>query len=286
MRPGFDPFHGIAAVAWAARQAKPDCLLIGEYWQLPGTNPDKTATKLVVETEVGAVWNGAFHHTLDDVINQRWEWEKRDIFRAIGGFREEGFAHADAVVNYTCSHDEVRPEHEIKYYSGGNIKRPKGMSLPALALRKALLGLITLFGAPGVPMIYAGQEYGEDAPRTIDFCPLNWPRLERPEHARQLEIVKRLIAARRQYAALRGDSIRFEADDFMQDGLVRFVRTDEQGYEVWVALNFSGAPQPTCLPLAADQQWCDVVTQRLFVAQEHCTNFTLEPWQGMILVPT
>ncbi len=285
MRPGFHPFHGMAAVAWAARQTKPDCLLIGEYWPLPGTHPDKTAAKMVAETEVDAVWNGAFHHIVDDVLNQRWQWERRDIFRAIGGFREEGFAHADAVINYTCSHDEVRPEHEIKYYSARNIKRPKGMSLQALALRKGLLGLVTLFGAPGVPMIYAGQEYGEDAPRTIDFCPLDWPLLQRPEHARHLQTVKRLIAARRQYAALRSDSIRFEADDFRQEGVVRFVRTDPQGQEVWVALNFSGAPRETCLPLTAARQWCDVVTQRSFEARGDCTHFTLEPWQGMLLVP-
>lgn len=285
MRPGFHPYHGIAAVAWAARQIKPDCLLIGEYWQLPGTHPEKTGAKMVAETDVGAVWNGLFHHTLDDVINQRWQWEQRDIFRAIGGFREEGFLWADAVINYSCSHDEVRPEHEIKYYSSGNIQRPRGMSLQALALRKGLLGLVTLFGAPGVPMIYAGQEYGDDAPRTIDFCPLNWQRLDRPEYRRHLETVKRLIAARRRYAALRSDSIQFEENDFAAEGIVRFVRRDEAGNQVWVVLNFSGDFRTTSLPLTAEQSWCDVITERTVVAQHSDTEMVLEPWQGMMVVP-
>ena len=65
MRPGFHPFHGISAICWAARQTKPDCILIGEFWQLDGTHPDKTAAKLVRETEMDAVWNGDFHHTLE-----------------------------------------------------------------------------------------------------------------------------------------------------------------------------------------------------------------------------
>jgi 1,4-alpha-glucan branching enzyme len=96
LRPGFNPYHGIAAICWAARQAKPDCILIGEFWQLEGTHGDKTATRLVHETAMDAVWNGHFHHTLDDVLNHRWEWEKKDIFRAIGGYRDLGFSRRHA----------------------------------------------------------------------------------------------------------------------------------------------------------------------------------------------
>lgn len=122
MNAGFNPYHGISAIGWAARQEKPDCILIGEFWQLEGTSAEKTAAKLVHETPLNAYWNGDFHHTLDDVLNQRWEWEKRDIFRAIGGFRENGLTTATQIVNYSCSHDEVRPEHEIVFYSQRHIE--------------------------------------------------------------------------------------------------------------------------------------------------------------------
>ena len=132
--PGFNPFHGVNAICWAARQAKPDCILIGEYWQVDGGHPDKTGAKLVHESDMDAVWNGEFHHVLDDVINQRWEWEKKDIRRALGGFRDQGFSTATQVINYSCSHDEVRPEHEIKFYTGQHIALPPGMKLPEVAL--------------------------------------------------------------------------------------------------------------------------------------------------------
>ncbi|HXF64193.1 MAG TPA: alpha-amylase family glycosyl hydrolase, partial [Caldilineaceae bacterium] len=257
MRPGFHPYHGISAIAWAARQAKPDCILIGEYWQLPGTHPDKTAAKLVAETEVDAVWNGLFHHILDHVLNQRWQWEKLDIFRALGGFREQGFPRADMVINYTCSHDEVRPEHEIKFYSWPNIRRPRGMSVQELALAKARLGLAALFTAPGVPMIYAGQEYGEDAPRTIDFNPLNWERLKRADHRAHYDFVCRMIRARRTYSALRSDAIWFETDNFERDRVVRFHRWDEES-TVLVALNFGETSKRVTLPIPWAGRWRDL----------------------------
>jgi len=229
LRPGFHPYHGMSALGWAARQVKPDCLLIAEFWPVEGSHPDKSAAKLVRETPIGAVWNGDFHHTLDDVLNQRWQWEQQDIFRALGGFREAGFWSADETVNYSCSHDEVRPEHEIKFYSWPHIPRPAEMSVGAMALAKGLLGLIALFAVPGVPMIYAGQEFGEDAPRTIDFQPLHWGKLLQPPHAEHNQAVMRLIAARRAHPALRSDHVEFYGDDFAREGVVRLKRWADAG---------------------------------------------------------
>ncbi len=286
MAPGFNPFHGISAICWAARQVKPDCILIGEYWQLEGTHPEKTGAKLVAETPMDACWRGGFHHVLDDVLNQRWAWEKRDIFRAIGGFREEGFTGATQVVNYSCSHDEVRPEHEIKFYSWPHIRRPAGMSLQELALRKGLLGLIALFAAPGIPMIYAGQEYGEDAPRTIDFCPLDWGKLDRPRHAAHRQVVRRLIRARRSLAALQSDFIQFWPDNFAETGVVRFFRWDDEGNFVVVALNFGEATRTVSCSMPHDGRWVDMVAEHSYEAIHGELTLSLEPWQGVMLVPS
>lgn len=284
MNPGFNPYHGIAAIAWAARQVKPDCLLIGEYWQLEGTHPEKTAARLASETEIDAVWNGLFHHTLDDALNQRWAWEQHDLFRAIGGYRDEGFTSARQVINYTCSHDEVRPEHEIKFYSARHIQRPADMSVDDLALAKAALGLIVLFTAPGVPMLYAGQEFGEDAPRTIDFLPLHWEKLKRPPYAAHLALVRRLVRLRRSYPALRSDHILFYDNDFVTEKLIRYRRWDDRGDWVAVALNFGDVPQATNLPLSGDGRWRDVVEGRAYVARGGRVELRLRPWQGVVLV--
>lgn len=282
MNPGFNPFHGISAICWAARQVNPDCILIGEFWQLDGTHPDKTSAKLVRETSMDAVWNGEFHHTLDDVLNQRWQWEQKDISRAIGGFRDQGFDHAAQLINFSCSHDEVRPEHEIKYYSAPHIRRPAGMKLDELALRKGLLGLVVALTAPGVPMLYAGQEFGEDTPRTIDFLPLTWEKLREPRHARHMADVRRLIGLRRTHGALRSDNVDFYDDAFAEDGIVRYQRWDERGDVVAVALNFGDITRTTCLQFLTQGPWRDGLTDKRYRGRR--VTVTLAPWQAVVLV--
>jgi 1,4-alpha-glucan branching enzyme len=285
MQPGFNPYHGLSAIAWAARQAKPDCLLLAEYWPLEGTHPDKTAAKLVNETPINGCWNGHFHHTLDYVLNQRWQWEKQDIFNALAGFRSDGFVSADQLVNYTCSHDEVRPEHEIKFYSWGYMERPSGLDVQASALAKAALGLITLFSVPGTPMIYAGQEYGEDGARTIDFQPLHWGKLMQKAHIRHKQLVMRLIQARHQYPALRSDNLEFYVNDFPSEQLVRFKRWATENDFVNVALNFGIHERTVSLDFPQDGAWRDVVSAQLYQVTNGQLTITLAGWSGMILVP-
>ena len=285
MQPGFNPYHGISAICWAARQVKPDCVLIGEFWQLDGTHGEKSAAKMVGETPMDACWNGTFHHALDEVLNQRWQWEKTNIFQALGGFREEGFSNATQVVNFTCSHDEVRLEHELKFYSAGHISRPAGMNVGAMALQKAQLGLIALFAVPGVPMIYSGQEFGEDTARTIDFCPINWDKLKRIAHHQQFDLVVRLIEARRTCAALRSDGIYFEPSDFAHDQVVRLRRWDDAGEVVLAALNFGDSARVVIVDVPVAGVWREVVSNQTLQLTAGPFEFELGPWQGLLLLP-
>lgn len=286
MDPGFNPYHGISAICWAARQAKPDCILVAEYWSLDGTNPEKSAARLVQETAMDAVWNGAFHHTMEEVLNHRWQWEQKDIYRAIGGFREQGFSAADQVINYTASHDEVRPEHEIKFYSAKHIVRPQGWSVQKVVLALAQCGLVVLFGAPGVPMIYAGQEYGDDSPRTIDFVPLQWQKLTEAAHTQQFELVRRLTRARQHHPALRSDHIAFLGNEFASRHIVCFCRWDAaSGDHVIVAGNFGHTPQSIELPTPRDGRWRDIVGSRIRAAAGGCISFRLGPYAAAMFVP-
>lgn len=286
MNPDFDPYHGIAAICWAARQAKPDVILVAEYWPLAGTHPDKTSAKLIHQTEMDAVWNGFFHHTMDDVLVQRWQWERRDIFRAIGGFRDQGFSRADQVINYTCSHDEVRPIHEVLFYARQHIQKPPDLTWTEVALRKAMVGLIALFAAPGVPMLWMGQEYGEDLPRTIDFLPLKWEKLRKEPFQTYWKTVQRLIHARRSSAGLRSDHIEFFSDHFVQTQVIRFRRWDMEGGDcALVAINFSHEPRQTTLPFPWDGVWREVVSGKSHRIKNGQRTFTLEPWSGRLYLP-
>lgn len=290
MQPGFDVYAGISAIAWAARQEKPDCVLIGEYWVLEGTHPAKTAAKMVHETPVNAAWNGEFHHTLDEVLNQRWQWERKDIKRAIGGFREFGYSQAAQVINYTASHDEVRPEHEIHFYSAKYMQRPRGWSMESLELAMARLGLLALFAGAGVPMIWSGQEFGDNSPRTIDFQPLQWWRLEDAPNRAHRELVRRLIAAHRDHNALRSDNIAFDWQDFAGSKLVLFWRWEEtapgaHGDAAAVALNFLPAARRVQISLPYPGAWFDVVSNETYTVQGSNLTVALPPYGGVLLVP-
>jgi 1,4-alpha-glucan branching enzyme len=159
------------------------------------------------------------------------------------------------------------------------------MSVAEMALRKAQLGLVALFVVPGVPMIYSGQEFGEDTPRTIDFCPINWEKLKRTAHHRHHDLVCRLIVVRRNYGALRSDNIKFEADDFVREQVVRLRRWDNEGTTVLAALNFSDGRRTVTLDLPSGGVWRDVVGDRAYHLDAGNNQFELEAWQGLLLIP-
>jgi 1,4-alpha-glucan branching enzyme len=155
-----------------------------------------------------------------------------------------------------------------------------------VALRKAMAGLIALMAAPGVPMLWMGEEYGEDLPRTIDFLPLKWEKLQIEPFRTHFEIVQRLILARREHAGLRSDHIEFLADDFAATQVIRFRRWDTaSGDEAVVALNFGNVSRSTSLSFGSDGTWQEVVSGKLHYVKNQKRSFTLEPWSGRLYVP-
>jgi 1,4-alpha-glucan branching enzyme len=159
------------------------------------------------------------------------------------------------------------------------------MSVAEMALLKAQVGLVALFAVPGVPMLYSGQEFGEDAPRTIDFCPIGWDKLKRTAHQVHYGLVCRLIGARLTYPALRSDNILFEVDDFVRDQVVRLRRWDEEGTVVLAALNFSEGVRTIILDLPFAGVWRDVVKDHTYQLEAGPNHFELNLWQGLLLIP-
>lgn len=291
---GFDPFSGIAPIARAARETCPDCYLIGEYWPIHGTNPAKTAAKLVRETEIDAVWNGAFHHGMESCLFQTWQWECQDMPDVLGGFRRRGFTQATEVINYLCSHDERRPEYEIPHWRDyvqlGTVESsgdsPTRLGRWELALQKARLGLAVLLTSPGVPMLLAGQEFGDASPRTIDFWPLDWARLDSPQGRRQFEFLARLLRLRQEHAASRSDHVEFYPDDFTRNKVIRYKRVDPASDDVVVvAANFDNIPQTVGLGFPTDGWWRDPLTGARYHIRGNWRAFTIPAWTALLLTP-
>ncbi|MFN3335567.1 MAG: DUF3459 domain-containing protein, partial [Caldilinea sp.] len=88
-----------------------------------------------------------------------------------------------------------------------------------------------------------------------------------PKFRRHMEMVKRLIRARRRHAALRSDHIRFFDNHFPSEHIIRFCRWDDAGDYAVCAINFAAEPRWVELPVPRDGLWRDVVGNRTRTAE-------------------
>ena len=289
-RPFFDSFHGISAIAWAARDEKPDVILIAEYWPIPEAHPAKNAVKLVHDTPIDAVWNDDFCHPLSRALRQEWAWEQEDLRRALGGLRQRGFTSADQAINYTASHDEVRAAYEVKNHRHPFISvhpslRHHYPNPAAVARRKELLGLAALMLAVGTPMLWQGQEWADDAPRTIGRHLIKWGLLEEPEHQLVFQACQRLIRLRHDHPALRSDHVEwYFEDDFPKYKVLRLKRWDKGGDVVIAALNFDCIAHQVGLGFADNGPWVEALTGVTIDVQGNWKDVWVPEWGAMVFV--
>ena len=71
------------------------------------------------------------------------------------------------------------------------------------------LGTALMMTCVGIPMIWMGEEFGEYKPKTVDPAKLDWSLLKNDENSSLLELVRGLIALRKQTHALFTNNINF-----------------------------------------------------------------------------
>lgn len=163
--------------------------------------------------------------------------------------------HLDAFerVIYTESHDEV---------SNGKARIAEevdpGNASSWAAKKKSALGAVLVFTAPGVPMIFQGQEFLEDD-WFHDQDPIDWEKKDR--FAGILQLYKDLIALRLnregKTKGLAGQEVNvYHVDD--DDKIIAYHRWDSggPGDDVVVVANFSAnACEEYVVPFPNDGEW-------------------------------
>ncbi len=186
-----------------------------------------------------AQWDAAFVHTVRDVVIRAQDDERsmaalRDVLAA--RFNDRAF---DRVV-FTESHDEV---------SNGKARVPHEIAPEATsgyyAKKRSSLGAVLVFTAPGIPMIFQGQEFLEDG-WFNDQAPLDRGKVK--AHNGIVQLYKDLIRLRRNLngvsAGLTGAHIHvFHAND--EEKVIAFHRWAEggPGDDVIVVANFANRTQ-------------------------------------------
>jgi 1,4-alpha-glucan branching enzyme len=210
----------------------PDVLSLAEDMQ-----QNEWLTKPVGEGGAGfdAQWDSGFVHPVRAALETPWDHE-RDMWavqRALAGaYNGDPFQR----VIFTESHDEVangrqRVTSSIEHTNAAGY----------WARKRSTLGAALLFTAPGIPMLFQGQEILEDGWFT-DGDPLDWSRTN--SFAGILRLYTDLIALRRNTTSLsRGLTGRHLHTHHVNDAakLVAYHRWDEggPGDDVVVVANFA-----------------------------------------------
>ncbi|MBN1418115.1 MAG: alpha amylase C-terminal domain-containing protein [Planctomycetes bacterium] len=168
----------------AVRKGKPSAILIAEDLQ-----DNAFLTKAPRDGGAGhtAQWDGRFVHPIRAALIAP-EDAARDMDAVRDAILHRFDASAFQRVIYTESHDEV---------ANGKARVPEevdpGRAASWAAKKKSCLGAALLFTAPGIPMIFQGQEILEDD-WFRDDDPIDWSKGER--HAGILRLYRDLIALR------------------------------------------------------------------------------------------
>lgn len=227
---GWDAENGMNFIAWAARQTKPHAYLIAE-------NLNDQAG-VVHNTQVDASWHESFHGVVRAQLREGdFQDRKYGDMQALLNemmFARAGYADNAQAINYLENHDQERIAFEIR----SNPALDNDQAVNA----KSKLGALVLFTAAGVPMLYAGQEFGAGAPKTVDVNKLQWERLDDPTWRELRDFYASLAWLRAQNRALQINSLEPLVVDGERKVLV-FKRWDEGGNQVVVGLNFAPAQQ-------------------------------------------
>jgi 1,4-alpha-glucan branching enzyme len=263
---GWDAENGMNFIAWAARQTKPHAYLIAE-------NLNDQAG-VVHNTHVDASWHESFHSVVRAQLREG-EYQSRaygDMPALLAEmiFGMAGYSDNAQAINYIENHDQERIAFEVR--------TNPALDIDQAVNAKSKLGALALFTATGVPMIYAGQEFGMNTPKTVDANKLQWERLDDPTWRDLRDFYSSMAHLVAQNRALQLNNLEPLIVD-SERKVLAFKRWDEGGNQVVVGLNFGPA-----------QQFIEVTFPRAGVWHEwtknYDENFGEQPAQTVELPPS
>ena len=287
-----------------------------ERWNAQGLGSDPDSRFLVVGEELSlpmdllrqnrldALWNDRFREYIRAALvaqnadNENFEWTIRKAIDC----RVFGFADGAQAVNYLTSHDVegFRKERLWNFFSASGVADIEQRK------KRIKLGFACLLTAVGIPMILAGEEFGDEHDRfdsqghvTQDggkqTDPVNFSRAEDPSRTGLIEYVSRLVKLRTSHPALSVNDTEFIHVDFTPGRRVLVWRRGGANDPVVVVANFSdfGSEQtpdgiaeyrvPNWPATPVGRRWREV-TQDRSVPQEWVGRESLFAWEAKVYV--
>jgi 1,4-alpha-glucan branching enzyme len=306
----------------AGTEAKNKFLVVGEELEMP--------RELLTQNRLDGLWNERFQTfmraalTGENAEHERsFEWTVRraidcQIDRLAGtqvvnyltshdveGRRKERLynqmervvplATSETLVNRTEIEAGVRAEIQREGRNPGDDEvrhRANQIILHKARLRRIKLGFVCLLTALGIPMILAGEEFGDQhdlfdrhgnvthqGGKQVD--PVNFGRFDEPDRRELFDYVARLVKLRTSHPALSGDAINFSHVDFEEGKRVVVWKRGSENDPVIVVANFSDFTTPHALtpgaeyfvpnwpPTPAGSHWFEVTQGRPVTTGRH-----------------
>ena len=182
----------------------------------------------------GSQWDMNFVHPVREVLVDTHD-ESRDLQKIVDALEYRYSGDAFKRVVYTESHDEV---------ANGKARVPEeiqpGDAESGFAKKRALLGIVLTLTAPGIPMLFQGQEFIEDE-YFQDTEQLDWKKQKR--HKGISRMVGELIKLRTG-ASDGGNGLRTQHLSIVhfnpETKVLAYERGEGESSPVLVVLNFSG----------------------------------------------
>ncbi|HBA85778.1 MAG TPA: hypothetical protein DCZ95_16975 [Verrucomicrobia bacterium] len=250
---------GAGWFAYAAKQADSNAYQIAEH--LP-SDPD-----LLNQTEMDAGWDAEFRWRIRDMLRNA-DLNTNEFVRVMTPARL-GYSNALQRVVYTESHDEERVMKELHEAGFGGQE----------SLLRAESALVLTLTAPGIPMLYAGQEFGESTPKIVGQNFLHWEKMKDPAGRRLFQSAQNLIRLRTTHPALRGEDL---AISFPTSQTVVYTR-GHGAESVIVAVNFGREEDELFLTLPNNSTWIQVLGKDVAIEPGHsAVTVNLKPGQSAV----
>ena len=171
-------------------------------------------------------WHDSFYHTLiAHICGDRFELQQlEDVIDC----KRQGFMGVTNVINYLTNHDHERLMVELANRE----------IFDQAAFKRVKLGVVLLMTAVGVPLIFMGEEFGEDKPLTPESSKIDWTLLDNDKNRSLFEYYKGLIGLRKNNHALYTENLDFFHED-QEDQVIAYTRWNGEGSRVVVVANLS-----------------------------------------------
>jgi 1,4-alpha-glucan branching enzyme len=212
---------------WIAKQAKKNTAP-KPFYNIAEHIPD-TSKVTTPEGPLDACWHESFcYFMISHICGEKFEPQK---LKEVLDPRKQGYKASINVVNYLSTHDH---EHLLRELGNRGI-------FDEDAFRRAKLAAALLLTAMGIPMLWMGEEFGEQKRKSESVTQpkkIAWPLLDKEQNHDLFEYYKKLIALRKQNSALQSDNIEFFHEN-LEEKVLGYVRCEQEDSRVVVIANFS-----------------------------------------------